>query len=394
MRILVYLHSFEAGGVERVALRLAGEWAARGEDVHVAMGRDSGPQRHHAPANVTYDFARPSRLAAPFETLWMVFHLVGAIRRHRPDVLFCAGNTYTIVAMLVRLIIGRKCPPTVCKLSNSLERRDLAAPARAGFAFWLRLHRHFIDRFVGMAEPMREEIARVVGVARGRIEIVPDPALTVSELHALAAPSMPRRVGRRFVAIGRMNAQKNFALLLRAFAAFCGQDDRLVIVGDGPRRLRLERLAQQLGIADRIELPGYSQSVVEGLAGSDVFVLSSDYEGVPAVIIEALAAGIPIVATDCSASMRCLLEDGEFGTLVPIRDRSALAAAMDEAPARATVPVDAMRAKAEQFTIERAAGPYLDILSAAARSAIKSSGSSSPTWSRTRLEAGGADTVR
>src|SRR5215218_1872397 len=104
MRILLYLHSFEAGGVERVALRLAGEWAGRGEDVRVAIGRDSGPQRHHAPDNLIYDFARPSRLAAPFESLWMVFHLIAAIRRHQPDVLFCAGNTYTIVAVLVRLI--------------------------------------------------------------------------------------------------------------------------------------------------------------------------------------------------------------------------------------------------------------------------------------------------
>ena len=112
------------------------------------------------------------------------------------------------------------------------------------------------------------------------------------------------------------------------------------------------------------------------------------------MIIEALAAGVPIVATDCSVSVNYLLEGGAFGTLVPIADPLALAAGMRDAPSRNSVPIDAMRAKASQFTIERAAGPYLDALSAAARSAIKSSGSSSPIWSRTRLEAGGADTVR
>ena len=101
--------------------------------------------------------------------------------------------------------------------------------------------------------------------------------------------------------------------------------------------------------------------------------MSSDYEGVPAVIIEALAAGVPIVATDCSVSMNYLLEDGAFGTLVPISDPASLATAMRDSPARNSVPVDAMRAKAAQFTIERAAGPYLDALSAAARSAIRSS---------------------
>ncbi|MES2120895.1 MAG: glycosyltransferase [Pseudomonadota bacterium] len=394
MRILLYLHSFEAGGVERVALRLAGEWAARGEDVRVAMGRDSGPQRHHAPDNLIYDFARPSRLAAPFATLWMVFHLIGAIRRHQPDVLFCAGNTYTIVAILVRLLLGRRCPPTVCKLSNSLERRDLPLAARFFFGLWLRVHGPFIERFVGMAEPMREEIQRCLGVGPDRIDIVPDPALRDSELPLLG--SGPREPGpqRRFVAIGRITAQKNFAVLLKAFAEFAGPEDRLLIVGDGPQRDRLLHLSQRLGIDDRVSMPGHVQSVTESLAEADVFVMSSDFEGVPAVIIEALAAAVPIVATGCSVSMRYLLEDGAFGTLIPVRDHSALAAAMRDAPCRDSIPAEAMRAKAARFTIERAAGPYLEALSAAARSAIRSSGSSSPIWSRTSLETGGTDTVR
>lgn len=393
MRILLYLHSFEAGGVERVALRLAGEWAARGEDVRVAMGRDSGPQRHHAPDNVVYDFAPPSRLAARFESLWIVFHLIGAIRRHRPDVLFCAGNTYTIVAILVRLILGQRCPPIVCKLSNSLERRDLPGPARFAFGLWLRFHSLFIERFVGMAEPMREEIQRCLGVSPERIDIIPDPALRDSELQLLGWAQSEPGPERRFVAIGRMTAQKSFELLLKAFARFAGPDDRLLIVGDGPRRNRLKRLAQRLGIDDRVSMPGHVQSVAEALAAADVFVMSSNYEGVPAVIIEALAAAVPIIATDCSVSMRYLLDDGAFGTLIPVRNAAALAAAMRDAPSRGSIPADAMRAKAAQFTIERGAGPYLEALSAEATSAIRSSGSSSPIWSRTSLETGGADTV-
>ena len=395
MRILIYLHSFEAGGVERVALRLAGEWAARGQDVRVAMGRDTGPQRHHAPDNVLYDFARPSWFAAPFETLWMVFHLIGAIRRHRPDVLFCAGNTYTIVAILVRLILGRKCPPTVCKLSNSLEREDLTGLSSAAFGWWLRFHGRFIERFVGMAPPMREEIERCLEVPSDRVEVIPDPALRQNEWQMLCdAPPPPPSTVRRFVAIGRMNAQKNLRLLLEAFAAFAGPDDGLLIIGEGPERDKLLRLAQDLGIDDRVSMPGHIQSAIETLTSADVFVLSSDYEGVPAVIIEALAAAIPIVATDCSVSMSYLLGDGAFGTLVPIGDRTALARAMAQAPTREAMPAEAMRAMAAQFTVELAAGPYLDALNAEARSSIRSSGSSSPIWSRTRSGAGAADTVR
>ena len=287
----------------------------------------------------------------------MVFHLIGAIRRHQPDVLFCAGNTYTVVAVFVRLLLGRRCPPTLCKLSNSLERRDLPPLARAAFGWWLRLHGRFIERFVGMAEPMRAEIERCLEVDRQRIDIIPDPALRASELELLRTVERQANGVRRFVAIGRMNAQKNFQLLMRAFAGFAGANDRLLIIGDGPERSRLLELSEELGIADRVSMPGHAQSVAEALATADVFVMSSDYEGVPAVIIEALAAGVPIVATDCSVSMNYLLEDGAFGTLVPISDPASLATAMRDAPARNSVPVDAMRAKAAQFTIERAAGP-------------------------------------
>jgi glycosyltransferase involved in cell wall biosynthesis len=413
MRVLVFLHSFEPGGVERVALRLAGAWADLGHDVRLVMGRDSGPQRVHAPRNVTYDFARPSWLAAPFETLWMVAHLLGAIRRHRPEVLFCAGSTYTIVAILMRLILGSDCPPIVCKLSNSLERRDLPAPARLAYRAWLLLHTPFIDLFVGMAEPMREEIQRCLRVTADRVAIVPDPAIEASDLRAVDGQIAPRRLSRRFVAIGRMNAQKNLPLLLRAFAAAAEPHDRLLILGDGPKRRRLESLAARLGIDDLVEMPGHVHSVADVLAGTDVFVLSSDYEGVPAAVLEALASGIPIIATDCSSSMKYLLGEGRLGRLVPVRDEAALSGAMRDAPRRDNVSVADMQAMAAQFTIERAAGSYLELLCAAAsssqvvgrlqpvvisiaeaRSAIRSSASSSPMCSRMRLGAGDLETVR
>jgi glycosyltransferase involved in cell wall biosynthesis len=377
------------------------------------MGRDTGPQRVHAPAHVAYDFARPSRIAAPFETLWLVPHLVGAIRRHRPEVLFCAGSTYTIVAILVRLILGDECPPIVCKLSNSLERRDLPLPARLAYRLWLLVHAPFIHLFVGMADPMREEIERCLGVPANSVAIVPDPALQLADFRAPPRIAARRRTSRRFVAIGRMNAQKNLSLLLRAFSASAGSNDRLIVLGDGPERGRLTRLAEDLGIAAQVEMPGHVPSVSEVLASADVFVLSSNYEGVPAAVIEALAAGVPIVATDCSTSMKYLLGHGRFGQLVPVRDLAALVRAMRDAPRRHTMPAADMQAKAAQFTVERAAKSYLEILaatsatsrtaqpnqpaiarSAASRSSIKSSGSSRPIWRRTRFSGGGLDAVR
>lgn len=364
VRILVFLHSFEPGGVERVALRLAGAWADGGHDVRLALGRDEGAQREIAPHNVVYDFAPPSRLARPFETFWLVRHVIGAVRRHRPDVLFCAGCTYMVVAAFVRLFMRDECPPIVAKLSNSLERKDLSWPARLLYRMWLRDHPNIVERVVGMAPPMREEIRRCMRMSPNRIAIVPDPALDAEDLRALSSRDPGPGPGRRFVAVGRLVPQKNFALLLRAFAAAAKPDDQLLILGEGPQRKRLERLAAKLGIEDRVAMPGHVASVRDVLRSADLFVSSSNFEGLPGVVLEALAAGLPIVATDCSACMDYLLGYGKLGRLVPIRDVAALAQAMRDAPGSEEVPVAAMQQAAAQFTIERSAELYVDVFAA------------------------------
>lgn len=332
--------------------------------MRLALGRDQGAQRAIAPHNVVYDFAPPSWLARPFETLWLVWHVIGAIRRHRPDVLFCAGSTYMIVAALVRLFMPQECPPIVAKLSNSLERKDLAWPARFFYRIWLRDHPNIVERVVGMAPPMRDEIRRCMRMSPNRIAIVPDPALDAEDLRALSGRVLASGPGRRLVAAGRLVRQKNFSLLLRAFATAARPDDQLMILGEGPQRKKLLRLAAKLGIEDRVRMPGHVASVRDVLRSADLFVSSSNFEGLPGVVVEALAAGVPIVATDCSACMDYLLGYGKLGRLVPIRDIAALAEAMRDAPGSVEVPVAAMQQAAAQFTIERSAELYVDVFAA------------------------------
>lgn len=364
MRILLFLHSFGPGGVERVALRLAGAWADSGQDVRLLIGRNEGPDRSVAPSNITYDFAPPNPLARPFETLWMVRQLVSAVRTHRPDVLFCAGNTYTIVAGLVRLLLGPECPPIVAKLSNSLERRDLPPPFRICYRFWLRQHPRFIDHFIGLSEPMRSEIEDLLQVEPDRVTIIPNPVLTSADISKLADAPTPAWTGRRFVAVGRLTRQKNFSLLLKAFARVARNEDRLVIVGEGPHRKRLARKAASLGIAGQVDLPGHEPAIASLLHGADVFVSSSNYEGMPGAVVESLAAGMPIVATNSSVCLEHLLRDGELGQLVPIRDVAALADALCNAPRRDAIPRAAMRVAAARYTIEQSAHLYVNALAA------------------------------
>jgi glycosyltransferase involved in cell wall biosynthesis len=362
MRILTFLHSFEPGGVERVALRLVRAWRSEGVDAPLLMGRSDGAMRAEMATDLTYDVPRqPPFPIGWIETLWMIAILPRRIIRVQPDVLFCAGNSYTIVAMAVKLLLGRRCPPIVAKISNDLERRDMIPPVRWLYRHWLRLHGHFIDHFVGMEAPMAAEIGEAIPSAVGRISIVADPALDDAQImrlrHALKGRDV-RTAGLHFVAIGRLAAQKNVGLMLRAFARGAAEWDRLTIYGDGPERKMLTVLAQKLDIGHQVTFAGHVPDPASHLPDFDIFLLSSDYEGVPAVLLEALAANLPIIATRCSASMATLTSNGTLAHLVEPGDVERFSAAIRDAGQLKQDRAESLT-QARRFTIERSSRAYL-----------------------------------
>ncbi len=361
MRILTFLHSFEPGGVERDALRLNDEWARLGADVQIALGRREGRLADEAP-DLPYTMMQNGHFStASFETLWMIFKLPAVIRALQPDILFCAGNTYSIVAVAMRLILGRACPPIVLKVSNDLQRRDLRAPMRWAYHIWLRVQVPAFDAIVAMAEPARAEVESVMRVLPSRVTVINNASLGIAELaqFATARDAASRdHSGRRFLAVGRLVGQKNFALLLRAFARMRRPDDRLTLIGEGEKRAMLERLIRDLGIADSVIMPGHINPLHDAFGQADAFVLSSDYEGLGVVVVEALAAGVPVVATDCCINMKVLVKAD--GLLVSIKDVDALARAMEQISGVATDPA-AMRARARGFAVETVAPKWLTL---------------------------------
>ncbi|MEG3092904.1 glycosyltransferase [Sphingomonas sp. PB1R3] len=364
MRVLTFLHSFEPGGVERIALRLVRHWRASGVDAPLFLGRTDGAMARDVGDDL--DFITPRRRwpgIAHWETIWMIATLPRIVRALRPDILFCAGNTYTVVAVMLKLVLGRDCPPIVAKISNNLDRTDASWLYRLFYGLWLRIQGLAIDHFVGMEKPMRAEIVQGVRVSPARVAIIPDPALSEAQILGLREPvaARPAEEGRRFVTIARLAAQKNLALMLRGFAGGCRPGDTLTLFGDGPERAMLEALAMELGIADRVVFRGYVTNPAALLAQYDTLLLSSHYEGVPAVILEGLAANIGIVATDCSRSMAALLQQGRLGTLVPVGDEAGFAAAIAAARPQAQ---DAQRTlhQARRFAIEQGADHYLRVM--------------------------------
>ena len=362
MRILTFLHSFEPGGVERVALRLVRAWREDGADAPLLMGREDGAMRAELADGLSYDVPRqPFFGSGWFETLWMILILPGAIRRLRPDVLFCAGNSYTIVIAAMKLILGRNCPPVVAKISNDLARPDLPWAIRPFYRMWLRIQGMAIDRFAAMERPMSEQIAAMMNVPRDRISVIPNPVLSMAQIDALAARHGDARAvgkGRRFVAVGRLAKQKNLPMMLQAFSQGAQSGDTLTLLGEGQERRSVEREIIRLGLQGRVTLAGHVHDPAGQLHRFDILLLSSDYEGVPAVVLEGFAAGLPAIVTNCCASMAALVDSGKLGTLVPRGDVAAMAHAI--AAARAgTQDRAAALAQARRFTIDNACNAYL-----------------------------------
>ncbi len=217
-----------------------------------------------------------------------------------------------------------------------------------------------------MAAPP-DEAAAVLGLRlpRRRICRIYNPVLS-DRLHAairepvrhpwLSAESPPL-----IVAVGRLTAQKDYPTLLSAFSALRGRRPaRLLILGDGECRDALQADVQRQDLADSVRLEGYVPNPLPYMAAASVFVLSSRFEGLGNVLIEAMACGTPVVATDCPSGPAEILEAGRWGRLVPVGDGPALAAAIEAAIDDRT-PAD-VRQRAAAFTVERSATQYLRVL--------------------------------
>jgi glycosyltransferase involved in cell wall biosynthesis len=161
--------------------------------------------------------------------------------------------------------------------------------------------------------------------------------------------------------VGRLTRQKNFSLLIRAFAQLRrSRNTKLIILGEGELRRNLIAEAASLGVAEDVDLPGFDPNPFSYMAKADVFVSSSDWEGLPTALIEAMACGTSIVATDCASGAREVLDNGRFGRLVPVGDVDALCRALAEAIDRPD-DRDRLLARAQAFDLENAVSRYLNV---------------------------------
>lgn len=334
--------------------------ARRGVAVTLALARAEGPFLSELDPEVqVLDLAAPSVLRA-------LPGLVRHLRRANPTALLAAMNHANVVAALAHRLA---CSRSRLVLSERAHVSSMLAEYRGTRMRFtrtlMRLAYPLADRIVVVAQGVGEDLRRHVAVLAPRVVTIYNPVVDARLLELaqaepshpwLAAPDVPV-----VLAAGRLTDQKDFETLLDAFALVRRRGAlRLVILGDGELRTALVSQAQRLGVADDVSLPGFEQNPYAAMRRAAVFVLSSRYEGLPGVLIQAMACGAPVVSTDCPSGPREILEDGRWGALVPVGDAAAMAAAI-AATLDARCHPD-VRQRALEFSEDRAVKRYAEVL--------------------------------
>ncbi|MGH7580028.1 MAG: glycosyltransferase [Gemmatimonadales bacterium] len=358
--IAFFLPGLHGGGAERIMLNLAQGITERGLPVDLVLAAATGPLLDHLPPAVRLVDLRARRV------LLSIGALARYLRRERPRVLVSSLSHANLVALWAARLAGRVTPVVVTE-HNTMSRtaaeqgwleRGLWPPVLRAFYPWA-------SHVVAVSRDAADDFARETGIPRDRVRVVYNPVITPAMMalarkapdHPWLAPDQPPVI----LGVGRLTRQKDFPTLIRAFAGVrARRPAHLIILGEGEERPALEALVGELGLADDVSLPGFSDHAMAYMARSALFVLSSAWEGLPTVLIEALAAGSRVVSTDCPSGPREILQEGRLGTLVPVGDVGALTSAMLQAldcPSGA-LPPDALA----PFTRDAAVDNYLRLI--------------------------------
>ena len=362
MRLTVLMSFSGAGGVERMVMNLIREFARKGVQVDLLVIRAQGPHLHNIPDNV-----RLIRLKSS-HTLPAIPELIKYLKSTQPKAMLVAKDRAGRAALIARKLAGREDKTKiVVRLGTNLS---TALDKKPALSRWFRtapMQRLYktVDNIVAVSEGVRQDTLTLTGLDPSRVIVIRNPVITPDMQLAINEPvnhpwlndeNIPVLMG-----VGRLSLQKDFVTLINAFAEVSKvRHCRLIILGDGGMRDELESLVDTLGVSEDVLMPGFQENPYAWLKSAKVFVLSSLWEGSPNVLTEALALGIPSVATRCPSGPDEVLQDGKYGELVPMQDVEAMSVAilktLDD-----PLPAKTIKEAVTEYRVEISAQHYLSL---------------------------------
>jgi glycosyltransferase involved in cell wall biosynthesis len=364
MKFAFFIPYFREGGVETTTYRLAKGFRERGHSVTLlTFGHDSPYLGPNSPFDVTdLDVGR---------TLTSIPTLVRKLREIRPDVVLSThyyANIANVIANELARVGARTIVTERLYVSHIIDKEPWYKSKL--FPVGMRFAYARADHCVTVSQAAAEDLRELASLSPDEVTAIYNPTLIEDVFERASEPvdhpwfdadEPPVLLG-----VGRLTGQKDFETLIRAFDEFVETNEaRLVILGEGEERDRLEALTKTLGVEDAVDLHGFVDNPYSFMKRADLFVLSSRYEGMPNVLVEAAALETPVVATDCPSGPRELLNDGEAGKLVPVEDPSTMADAIDHQlsnPDEAKERIRGIQTKLEAFRPATSCERYLSLV--------------------------------
>ncbi len=368
--IVHFLYEPGNGGLDRVAILLANGMAQRGLPVELWLTKAAGPVAHLIASEVKVRMVPTPGIGGRGVQLFLQIPAVARmIRQYRPAAIFSAGNQSNLSLAIARKLSGYRPTKIIQKITNPVIRPDFTPLMRRYRTWRFGVTARLGDMTLTLSEADAADYAQIYPDAADRFHAVANPYVTPEML----ACGEGRTTGdqqtgiTRLLAAGRVQPQKDYRTLISALARIKDLPWSLTVLGDGPLLEDTKRLAETLGLAERIESCGFVCDATPYYAQADILVLSSQWEGFPAVPIEAMATGCAVVATDCSVGLTHILREIGQET-VPVRDPAALAEAI-RARIDHPAPAEPLRACAKDYMIENSVEQHLALLQRLCRGA-------------------------
>ena len=353
-----FIPGLNGGGAQRVFVTLVNTLVnITNHPIHLVTSREGGAFEGLVDARVIRVVLGQRRAALS------ILPLARYIRAERP-VAMVSTLDYCNVIFLVATMFARGPMRKVVREANVIHDQDDSPWEKLkshALRFLMRLLYRRADRVIIITKDVERSLIQHRIARADRMRRIPNP-VALPKVPSIASTSATLPRTPFILAIGRLSYQKGFDVLIKAFAQLAARDIGLVILGEGPLESQLRELALELGVAERVHFPGFVGSASTYLAAATLFVLPSRWEGFSNVLAEALAAGTPIVASDCPGSAREVLDHGRLGRLVPVGEPRALAKAIVDELACPSATPERRRKRASQYEPEKIAGQYLRLL--------------------------------
>lgn len=357
--ISIILPNFAAGGAERVAIYIANEFYLKEIKVEFVLLNAIGDLLPLVEAGIPVYDLQAQRIRDS------IFPLSCYFRNSQPDAILVGLWPLTSAAILAWQLAGRTGRIFVQDHNNlSITCTKELGLSLSYLKLLLRCTYPLATGVMAVSEGVKRDLSTYGAFNDSRVKVIYNPVVRASaELFSSNPDERSQRWGSgchfNILSVGTFKAQKNFPLLLQAFAMLPNSlNVKLTILGEGVLRPKLEALIKNLGISSKVSLPGFVLDPSPWFRTADLFVLSSSWEGLPTVMIEALQFGVPVVSTDCLSGPNEILDNGRYGRLVPVGDATALATAM-QASLLESHDHDALRRRAQDFSVPRIADQYL-----------------------------------